>query len=72
MEPQEQPFVPPEALQPPSRSSSPKRTWQSELAQGWGYIRFVWLLAMRIRRGRDRIRFVIGLIFWKPFLPKEN
>ena len=72
MELQEQSSETPEVLQPPPRSASPKRTWQSELAQGWGYVRFVWLLAGRIRKGRDRIRFVIGLILWKPFLPKEK
>lgn len=49
-----------------------KVTLWDEIKQGWAFVRFALLIAQRINGGRNRIRFVVGLIFWKPFLPDNQ
>jgi hypothetical protein len=57
---------------PPLRSPASKPTLQGEIQQGWGYVLFIWNLSKRIRSWRNRARFVLGLILWKPILPDEQ
>ncbi|NJL85287.1 MAG: hypothetical protein HC886_03835 [Leptolyngbyaceae cyanobacterium SM1_1_3] len=56
---------------PPPRIHSSKSGFKETLAQGWEFVRFVWKMSSRIRSPKNRLRFVIGLILWKPILPKE-
>lgn len=57
---------------PPMRSPASKPTLSSDIQQGWGYVLFIWNLSTRIRSWRNRIRFIVGLILWKPILPDER
>ncbi|MBD3883065.1 hypothetical protein IFO70_14975 [Phormidium tenue FACHB-886] len=57
---------------PPPRSPASKPTLAGEIQQGWGYVLFVWNLSKRIRSWRNRIRFIVGLILWKPILPEDE
>lgn len=57
---------------PPIRSSSPKNTLWQDIKQGIDYVRFVWAVARRIRGFRNQVRFVVGIILWKPMLPQET
>lgn len=49
-----------------------RSTLQEDIGQGWAFVQFVWRISKRIRGGKNRIRFIIGLIFWKPFLPDDR
>jgi hypothetical protein len=49
-----------------------KTTLWEEIGQGWAFVVFVWRVSRRIRGNFNRVRFVIGLIFWKPFLPNDR
>lgn len=57
---------------PPPRSPSSKPTLRGEIQQGWGYVLFIWNLSKRIRSWKNRARFVLGLILWKPILPDDQ
>jgi hypothetical protein len=57
---------------PPPPVSQPKNTLWQDLEQGIDYIRFVWNIAKRIRGWRNRLRFVVGLMLWKPILPLDD
>ncbi|WP_346291167.1 hypothetical protein [Sphaerothrix gracilis] len=57
---------------PPPRTQSAKTTWQENLAQAGEFVKFVWKMSSRIRSPKNRIRFVIGLILWKPILPRDE
>lgn len=57
---------------PPPRSPNSKPTLMGEIQQGWGYVLFIWSLSKRIRSWRNRMRFVVGLILWKPILPDDQ
>lgn len=57
---------------PPQRQPQPKSTLWQDLQQGWDYIYFIWRVSRRIRGLRNQIRFMIGIILWKPMLPREN
>ena len=57
---------------PPPRHSSPQSTLIQDLDQGLEYVRFVWRISARIRSWSSRLRFIVGLILWKPFLPKDG
>jgi hypothetical protein len=57
---------------PPLRSHIAKQTLKGEIQQGWGYVLFVWNLSKRIRSWKNRIRFIVGLILWKPILPEDE
>ncbi|MGP1373651.1 MAG: hypothetical protein ACTS3T_12550 [Almyronema sp.] len=56
---------------PPPRTPAAKSTLMADLAQGREFVKFVWKMSGRIRSPKNRLRFVIGLILWKPILPKE-
>ncbi|NDJ19937.1 hypothetical protein GS601_22095 [Myxacorys almedinensis A] len=58
-------------LVPPKVEPMPT-TWRDDVAQGVEFVRFVWRISSRIRGGWNRFRFVVGLIFWKPFLPDDT
>ncbi|MBD2257580.1 hypothetical protein [Pseudanabaena sp. FACHB-2040] len=57
---------------PPPRLSSTRSTLLQDLGQGLEYVRFIWRVSTRIRGWRNRCRFIVGLILWKPFLPKDG
>jgi len=59
-------------IPPPPRVSNPRNTLWQDLRQGLEYVKFVWNISRRIRGFRNRLRFVIGLILWKPILPQEH
>ena len=58
-------------LMPPPREPY-RSSWREDIGQGWAFVQFVWRISRRIRGGKNRIRFIIGLIFWKPFLPDDR
>lgn len=66
-----QPNDPESGLVPP-KVEPVKTTLWDDITQGWAFVRFVLLISKRIRGVRNRVRFVIGLIFWKPFLPDNQ
>jgi|GEM_PF-3619178 hypothetical protein len=57
---------------PPPRSPASKQTLKEDIKQGIGYVQFVVRMATRIRSWKNRVRFVVGLILWKPILPDED
>lgn len=57
---------------PPPPVSRPKNTLWQDIQQGFEYVRFVWHISARIRGLRNRLRFLVGLILWKPILPKDE
>jgi len=60
--------VPP--VGPPPRQSDGKSTLWQDLQQGVAYIQFVVTVARRIRGWGNRVRFVVGIVLWKPILPR--
>lgn len=62
--------VPP--VGPPPRQSDGKSTLWQDLQQGVEYIKFVVTVAQRIRGWGNRVRFVVGIVLWKPILPRED
>lgn len=58
-------------LVPPKVEPSQTTLWE-EIGQGWAFVVFVWRVSARIRGSWNRFRFVVGLIFWKPFLPDDR
>lgn len=56
---------------PPERSSNGKSTLWQDFQQGLDYLLFIWRMAKRIRGLRNQIRFLIGIILWKPMLPQK-
>jgi hypothetical protein len=56
----------------PPKIEPMKVTLWDEIKQGWAFVQFVLKISKRIRGSRNRVRFVIGLIFWKPFLPDNQ
>ncbi|MBC7822893.1 MAG: hypothetical protein H7126_03265 [Candidatus Parcubacteria bacterium] len=58
-------------LTPPPREPY-RSSLKEDIGQGWAFVQFVWRISKRIRGSRNRIRFIIGLIFWKPFLPDDR
>ena len=60
-----------DGLTPPPREPY-QSSLREDIGQGWAFIQFVWRISKRIRGGKNRIRFIIGLIFWKPFLPDDR
>jgi hypothetical protein len=58
-------------LTPPQVEPTQTSLWE-EIGQGWAFVVFVWRVSSRIRGSWNRFRFVIGLIFWKPFLPDDR
>jgi hypothetical protein len=61
-----------DVVPPPPRVSNPKNTLWQDLQQGLEYVKFVWNISKRIRGFRNRFRFVVGLILWKPILPQDD
>ena len=61
----------PSGLTPPPREPY-RSSLLEDLGQGWAFVQFVWRISKRIRGSKNRIRFIIGLIFWKPFLPDDQ
>lgn len=59
-------------IEPPPEPSPSKQTLRGDLQQAWGYVLFVLNMSKRIRSPRNRFRFIVGLIIWKPFLPEED
>ncbi|HEY9735048.1 MAG TPA: hypothetical protein V6D06_02155 [Trichocoleus sp.] len=57
---------------PPPRVSPTRSTPLQDLEQGLEYLRFIWRISTRIHSWRSRLRFVVGLILWRPFLPKDG
>lgn len=57
---------------PPPRQSPARSTPLEQLQQGLEYVLFIGRISTRIRGWRSRFRFVVGLILWKPFLPKDG
>lgn len=57
---------------PPPRTSSPKTTLKQDLSQALEFVQFALKMSSRIRGLPARTRFVIGLILWKPILPKNR
>ncbi|MBW4420901.1 MAG: hypothetical protein KME13_16970 [Myxacorys californica WJT36-NPBG1] len=55
----------------PPKVEPVKTTLRDDIAQGLEFVRFVWRISSRIRGSWNRFRFVVGLIFWKPFLPDD-
>ncbi|HEY9695659.1 MAG TPA: hypothetical protein V6D10_00070 [Trichocoleus sp.] len=62
----------PGTVPPPPRSPDDKQTLWGDIKQGVGYVQFVLKMSSRIRSWRNRVRFVIGLILWRPILPDEE
>ncbi len=58
-------------LVPPPVEPYKSSLWE-ELGMGWAFVVFVWRVSSRIRGSWNRLRFVVGLIFWKPFLPHDR
>lgn len=56
----------------PPKVEPMETTLRDDIAQGLEFVRFVWRISSRIRGGWNRFRFVVGLIFWKPFLPDDR
>jgi len=57
---------------PPERTPGGKTNLWQEVKDGLGYVRFVVTMAGRIRGLKNRARFIIGVILWKPILPQDD